>query len=194
MSKTYKSQLHTFNNLTQALEQIPTIGKKSALKLAYTLSMENKFLGMKIAHCLESAITHTRSCQICGGLSESEICEICLDEYRDNHQLCIVLQARDIFTIEESGGYKGRYFVLHALDQFDPQALKDSIIKFHISEIIFAFSPTLANEAIMLFIEDKLSDLPLEFSKIAQGVPAGIGLENIDSFSLSKAIFGRTKL
>ena len=152
MNKNYKSRLTTFNALIEALEQIPTIGKKSALKMAYTLGVENKFLGIKIAHCLEEAISHTRTCEACNALSESQLCEICSHLLRQN--------------------------------------IQDN----HINEIIFAFSPTLANEAIMLFIEDKLSDLNLSFSKIAQGVPTGIGLDNIDSLSLSRALQSRTKL
>lgn len=194
MNKNYKSRLTTFNALIEALEQIPTIGKKSALKMAYTLGVENKFLGIKIAHCLEEAISHTRTCEACNALSESQLCEICSDEHRLNGQLCIILHPRDIFILEENTDYEGRYFVLSSIEDFNPHLLRQNIQDNHINEIIFAFSPTLANEAIMLFIEDKLSDLNLSFSKIAQGVPTGIGLDNIDSLSLSRALQSRTKL
>ena len=195
MSKKYQNQLTAFNALTEALEQIPTIGKKSAIKMAYSLSVEDKFLGVKLAHCLENAIQKIHFCQLCGGLSENEICEICIDDERDTSQLCIILHPRDIFTIEESNGYNGRYFVLPAsLEELDIHLLGQIITQNQVQEIIFAFSPTLANEAIMLFVEDKLQDFNLTFSKIAQGVPTGIGLDHVDSLSLSKAISQRNKI
>ncbi|PAF41404.1 recombination mediator RecR [Helicobacter sp. 11S02596-1] len=192
--KTYKNTLNYFFALVEALEQLPSIGKKSAQKMAYSLSVEDKYLALKIAHSIENAIDHIRKCQLCGGLSESEICEICLDENRQNGQLCVVLHPKDIFTIEEIGDFGGKYKVIEVLEKIDFTAFKNHIQENHIQEIIFAFSPTLANDAIMLFIEDKLQDLDLTFSKIAQGVPTGIGLENIDQLSLLRAFTSRVKL
>ncbi|RDU72010.1 recombination protein RecR [Helicobacter anseris] len=190
----YKKGLKSFNALVEALEQIPTIGKKSALKMAYTLGVENKFLGIKIAHCIENAIHNVRKCSFCNALSENELCEICSDTSRDNSQLCFVLHSRDIFSIEETKEYNGIYYVLENLEELDFEKLKKAIMQRGVKEIIFAFTPTLANEGIMLFIEDKLQNLSLHFSKIAQGVPTGIGLENIDQLSLSRAIISRIKI
>lgn len=192
--KPYKNTLQSFNALAEALEQIPTIGKKSATKMAYALSIENKFLGIKIAHCIENAVHHLTQCKLCNGLSESELCDICISTTRDESKLCIVLHARDIFTIEETNEFDGKYFVLDSIENLDFEAFKKRIEHCHIKEIIFAFSPTLANETIMLYIEDKLQDFDLSFSKIAQGVPTGIGLENVDQLSLSRAISLRTKI
>ncbi|PAF48453.1 recombination protein RecR [Helicobacter sp. 12S02634-8] len=192
--KTYKTTLNHFFSLTEALEQLPSIGKKSAQKMAYSLSVEDKYLALKIAHAIENAIDYVRKCSLCGGLSESEVCEICLDPHRQNGQLCIVLHPKDIFTIEEIGDFNGKYQVVEELEAIDFTAFKKYICENKIQEIIFAFSPTLANEAIMLFIEDRLQDMDLIFSKIAQGVPTGIGLENIDQLSLSRAFSSRVKL
>ncbi|PAF50022.1 recombination protein RecR [Helicobacter sp. 12S02232-10] len=192
--KTYKNTLHYFFSLTEALEQLPGIGKKSAQKMAYSLSVEDKYMALKIAHSIENAIDNVRKCKICGGLSESEICEICLDENRQNSQLCVVLHPKDIFTIEEIGDFEGKYKVIDELEKIDFVFFRKYIQENKIKEIIFAFSPTLANDAIMLFIEDKLQDLDLVFSKIAQGVPTGIGLENIDQLSLLRAFTSRVKL
>lgn len=192
--KSYKNTLQSFNALIESLEQIPSIGKKSAMKMAYALSIENKFLGIKIAHCIENAINTIRTCAICNGLSENEICDICANPTRDKSKLCIVLHSKDIFTIEETKEYEGIYFVLESIERLDFEALRKHIQKYKVEEIIFAFSPTLANEAIMLFIEDKLQDFNILFSKIAQGVPTGIGLENVDQLSLSRAISLRTKV
>ncbi|OBV28563.1 recombination protein RecR [Helicobacter sp. CLO-3] len=191
----YKHSLSRFSALIDSLEQIPTIGRKSAQKIAYTLAIENKYLALKLAHCIENSIHHIGTCSVCGALSENEICEICLDESRDNAQLCVVLHPKDIFTIEEVGDFGGKYWVLcKELEQIDFDATKARIKDRGISEIIFAFSPSLANDAVMLFIEDRLAGLDLSFSKIAQGVPTGIGLENIDQLSLSRALTSRVKL
>lgn len=192
----YKSSLSRFNALVESLEQIPTIGKKSARKIAFTLASENKYLALKIAQCIENSINSVRLCSICGAISENEICEICLDESRDSSKLCVVLNAKDIFTLEDIGDFDGKYWVLEGeLDSINFAFIKERVKNQGVKEIIFAFSPSLANEAVMLFIEDKLSEFSdLSFSKIAQGVPTGIGLENIDQLSLSRALSARVKL
>lgn len=190
----YKSSLRRYFELICALEQLPTIGKKSAQKMAYALSREDKFLGLNIAHAIENAALVVQSCQKCFGLSESEICELCTDDLRENGELCIVASARDIFTIEEMGEYGGRYFVLDGeLEQIDFTLLNQRIQQERVEEIIFALSPSLANETVMLYVEDRIH-APVHFSKIAQGVPTGIGLDSIDQLSLSRAMSARVKI
>ena len=192
---TYKKSLTRFCALIESLEQIPTIGRKSAQKIAYTLAIENKYLALKLAHCIENSIHHISMCKICGAISENEICEICLDENRDHTKLCVVLHPKDLFTIEEMGDFDGIYWVLsQELEHIDFIQIKARIQKNCIKEVIFAFSPSLANDAVMLFIEDKLMEFDLVFSKIAQGVPTGIGLENIVQLSLSRALSARVRL
>lgn len=192
--KSYKRGMQSFNSLIEALEQIPTIGKKSALKMAYTLGVENKFLGLKVAHCIENAIHNVRHCSFCNALSENELCDICSDSTRDHTKICFVLHSKDIFTLEEINEYNGLYYVVENLEDINFNQLKKEIEKKAVREVIFAFTPTLANEGIMLFIEDKLQNLNLIFSKIAQGVPTGVGLENVDQLSLSKALSSRIKI
>ncbi|WP_066388934.1 recombination mediator RecR [Helicobacter himalayensis] len=196
---TYKMGLKSYYLLLESLEQIPSLGKKSAQKIALSLSMENKFLALKLAHALEESAHNVRLCQKCFALSEGEICEICLDSERANGELCIVAHQKDIFTLEAMNEFSGRYFVLNShleMKDIDFSILKKRVVEECIEEVIFALSPTLANEAVMLFVEDKLEDLPckLKFSKIAQGVPTGIGLDSIDQLSLSRAFFSRVKV
>lgn len=201
----YKRSLSAFLELTLALEKLPTLGKKSAQKMAYSLCMENKFLGLSIAHAIENAALVAQKCQKCNALSESEVCEICLDSARENGELCIVASAKDVFIIEEMGEFGGRYFVLESLESkgsvdskaslesIDFKLLNARIQAENVQEVIFALSPSLANEAIMLYIEDKIT-APINFSKIAQGVPTGIGLDAIDQLSLSRAISARVRV
>jgi len=182
-----------FDELVESLESLPTIGKKSAVRLAFYMVMENSMNALKIAHAIENAIRDIKRCSRCGGLSEDELCYICSDELRDSSTLCIVENAKDILVIEESNEYNGKYFVLDNLEE-RIEDLKNLVENEKIKEIIFALTPSVANDAIIIFIEDKLKDFNIEFSKIAQGVPTGVSLENVDILSLTKAMKDRVKI
>lgn len=188
-----KRGLEKFNNLVDALSTLPTVGKKSAIRYAYHMVLHDSFSALKLAHAIENAVAHIKKCSICGGLSEHELCDICHDEMRDIRKLCIVESAKDIFVIEENVEYDGRYFVLESLDAENIEKL-ESVIQEGVEEVIFAFSPSLASDGVILFIEDKLRDYTVRFTKIAQGVPTGVSLENVDMISLSKAISDRVRI
>ena len=96
--------------------------------------------------------------------------------------------------LEESGEFNGKYFVITSLETLDMKALERKIIKNNIREIIFALSPSLSSDSLMLYLEDKLSHLDLQFTKIAQGVPTGVSLENIDQLSIIRALQSRVKI
>ena len=185
--------LEKFNRLVDALQELPTIGKKSATRLAYYMVMNDSFTGMKVAHCIEDALGSLKKCNLCGGMSEDELCSICSDESRDTTLLCIVEDAKDILLLEENGLFDGKYFVLEVLEESSISQL-EKMVKNGIEEIIFALTPSIANDAEILYIEDKLSDYDLHFSKIAQGVPTGVSLENIDILSLTRALEDRVKV
>ncbi len=183
-----KKGLDKFYNLVESFENLPSIGKKSALRLAYHIVYENSYSGLKLAHSIENAISSITKCTICNSMSEHEVCDICLDNDREIQRLCIVQSAKDIFNIEDSGQYDGRYFVLEHLDEENMQKLKKLIEQNGIKNILFAITPSIANDAFILYIEDRLKDKGIKFTKIAQGVPTGVSLENVDILSLSKAI------
>ena len=184
--------LKTLTNLIEALEELPSIGKKSATRLAIELA-KDKFKALKLINAIEDVVTNIKTCEICGNLSEHEICDICTNENRDK-TLAIVESFKDILTIEESGSYGGYYFVLSHLDDEHIQKIRDLIKNKQIEEIIFAFPPSVESEARSLYLEDKLKDLNVEFSQIAQGVPTGVHFENVDINSLAKAIKLRFKM
>ncbi len=186
--------LEKFYDLVEAFEMLPTIGKKSAIRLAYHIVTENTYTGMKLAHSIETAIRDIRQCTRCNAMSENEICEICLDSDRDSSKLCIVQSAKDIFIIEESKQFSGKYFVIESLEDEIIKKLLSLIHSAGVKDILFAVTPSLANDAFILYIEDRLKDTNIEFTKIAQGVPTGVSLENVDILSLSKAIAGKTKI
>jgi len=149
---------------------------------------------MKLSHSIETAIRDIRQCVRCHAMSENEICEICLDDDRDELTLCIVQSAKDIFIMEESKQFSGKYFVIQSLEDHIINDLLKIVNKSEVNHILFAVTPSLANDAFILYIEDRLKNKNITFTKIAQGVPTGVSLENVDILSLSKAITGQIKI
>ncbi len=188
-----KGSLDKFNRLVDALQELPTIGKKSATRLAYHMVINDTFVGMKISQTIEDALGCLKKCRICGGMSEDELCFICSDERRDSTILCIIENAKDILLLEENGLFDGRYFVLDSLEELSISHLV-KIVDNGISEVIFALTPSISNDAVILYIEDKLKSFDINFSKIAQGVPTGVSLENVDVLSLTRALEDRVKV
>jgi recombination protein RecR len=184
-------KLEPFNNLVEAFNALPGIGKKSALKLAYHIVTDSSFEGIKLAHAIEQAVENLSRCKKCNNLSEDELCFVCSDEYRDKTKVCIVQNAKDLLTIESVGGYDGLYYVLDE-NEIDIEHLKEHLKD--AKEVIFAFAPSIASDTMMLYIESQLENLNLKFSKIAQGVPTGVSLENIDTLSLARALEDRVEL
>jgi recombination protein RecR len=189
-----KKGLEKFYDLVDAFESLPTIGKKSALRLAYHIVMHDSYSGIKIAHSIENALKHIKRCIKCGSMSEHEICENCLDDSKDHTKVCIVQSAKDIFIIEESNQFDGLYFVIEELEPDSLDRLLGFVDENSVKEVLFAITPSLSNDAFILYIEDKLKDKNINFTKIAQGVPTGVSLENVDILSLSKAIQSRVEI
>ena len=180
--KALKKGLEKFNELVAAFERLPGVGKKSAQRYAYHVCLKDSFGGLKLAQSIEDAVRFTGKCQICS------------DETRDKELLAVVESPKDILVFEQSAIYRGRYFVLEEITPEQTEKLRDVIRQNGVTEIIFALTPGLSSDAVMIFIEDKLSGLGVKFSKIAQGVPTGVNLENIDLLSLMKALDSRTEL
>ena len=187
-----KYKIEAFENLVDAFGMLPSIGKKTAVRLAYHAVMEDGFAAMKLVHALETGINSIQKCSKCHNMSEDELCSICSDPYRDSSKLCIVQSAKDILTIEESGQFDGVYYVISEVRDLDEAHLFYAVGG--VDEVIFAFPPSIATDTMILYIEDKLLGLEIQFTKIAQGVPTGVELENIDIMSLSRALEARVKI
>lgn len=186
--------LEKFNELVQSFASLPTIGKKTAIRLAYHLCIKSPLEGTKLAHNIENALRFIRFCKRCGALSENELCEICSDEGREKKLLCIVENPKDVLILEESGSFQGLYFVLDELSEEKIAKLRAHITALQSEEVIFALTHSVSSDAIIFFIEEQLKDLALKFSKIAQGIPSGVHLENVDFISLHQALNFRTKI
>jgi recombination protein RecR len=185
-------KLEQFDRLVEAFGKIPGVGKKSAIKYAYYVALQDPFFGLNLAHTIENSIHNLKHCIICNGISQNEICDICSDINRNSSIICVVESPKDILTIEDSNSFDGLYFVFNEISSVEN--LKDMIGKFNSKELIFAFSPSINSDGIMLYIEDQLKELGISFTKIAQGIPTGVSLENVDMLSLTKAIKDRKEL
>ena len=186
-----KNLAQKFDELVASFEKLPGVGKKSALKYAYFVGVENSFAGLNLAHCIEEAVKNLRRCEICGGICESEICEVCADFGRNRDKICIVETPKDIFIFENNNIFDGLYFVLDDVNEQILARLEKMIDENGSDELIFALTPSVNSDGIMLYIEDKLKHKSIKFSKIAQGIPTNVSLENVDMLSLIKALNGR---
>ncbi|MCK9256478.1 MAG: recombination mediator RecR [Sulfurospirillaceae bacterium] len=189
-----KYKLDSFHNLVEAFLALPTVGKKSAQRFAFHLVLKDPFSAMKLVHTLEKAVRSLQRCAECGGISEDEICDICLDKSRDTSLLCIVESPKDILILEENEAFVGRYYVLENVNEEEAMKLKNRVENSAIKEIIFALTPGLSSDGVILYIEEKLKECEVNFSKIAQGIPTGVQLENVDTLSLVKALNERKEV
>lgn len=190
----------SLNNLIEQFQKLPTIGRKSAERLAMSIvdeDIENVEAFSKSLMEVKERIHH---CNICGNLTEEETCKICRDFTRDEEYLCIVEDVRNLIAIEKSGAYRGKYHVLGGLispsDDISPDKLNiDKLIerldKEDIKEIILAISSTIEGETTILFISNLLKDRDIKISKIAQGIPVGSQLEYFDQLTLERALEDR---
>jgi recombination protein RecR len=135
-------------------------------------------------------------CRLCRTLTETDVCELCSDSRREAHQLCVVETPADLLAIEQSGTYRGRYFVLlghlSPIDGIGPEAigidqLMTRLVEEKISELILATNLTVEGEATAHYISERAKALNVTVSRIAHGVPMGGELEYVDGGTLSHA-------
>jgi recombination protein RecR len=193
--------------LMDALATLPSIGAKSAQRLAFHLLAQNsREKGFALAKALDHAMTHIQFCQQCRIFCEHDLCGICSDSKRDQQVVCVIESPADLLAIEQSQHYKGLFFVLHGrispLDGMGPESCgMDQFFALveqkKISEVIIATSSTMEGEATAHYITHQLRDRhdqTITLSRIAQGVPIGGELEYLDNGTLRLALQSRTRI
>jgi len=179
---------------------LPGVGPKSAQRMAFHLLERNRDGGRALAQALEEAATKVVHCKRCRMLTESELCEICCESRRDPASLCVVESPADVVAVEQSGGYRGRYFVLMGhlspLDGVGPEQLgvkqlETLLDEGGVREVILATNPTVEGEATAHFIGELVLRRGIRASRIAHGVPVGGELEYVDGGTLAHALAGR---
>lgn len=191
------------DDLVAALQVLPGVGPKSAQRMALHLLQRNRQGGTHLGQILETAMEAVRQCTLCRNLTEGEICRLCSDERRDNGLLCVVESPADVLAIEQAGGFRGYYFVLHGrlspIDGMGPeqlglQALQSRIAAIQPSEMILATNPTVEGEATAHYISRLVADQIPNISRIAHGVPLGGEIEYTDGGTLTHALQGRRNI
>ncbi|WP_019894441.1 recombination mediator RecR [Hydrogenovibrio halophilus] len=193
-------QSPVIQELMDALRQLPTIGPKSAQRLAYYLLQQPSQTGQRLSAAIEQALEKVGHCQRCRTLTELAVCEICQDGRRDATQLCVVESPTDIVVIEQSGIFNGFYFVLMGhlspIDGVGPEdiglpQLQARLQEGDVREVILATNPTVEGEATAHYIQQMADRLNVSVTRLAQGIPFGGELEYIDSGTLGQAFLGR---
>jgi len=189
--------------LIDALRVLPGVGPKSAQRMAFHLLQDGRDGARALTASLDAALEKVGRCQRCRMLTESEFCFICSTPQRDASLMCVVESPADVVAIEQSGGYRGRYFVLMGhlspLDGIGPEQLgirefEASLEEGEIAEVILATNPTVEGEATAHFLSELVRQRGLKATRIAHGVPIGGELEYIDGGTLAHALAGRQSL
>lgn len=187
--------------LIRELSKLPSVGEKSATRLAYFLLNNQPDVALSLAEALKDSVQNVTYCQKCFFLSDSSICQICEDVTRDQSLLCVVEKPTDLLAIERMGEFKGYYHVLHGLwaplkgispDKIKLAELIERAKLGLIKEVIIATGSTVEGDATALYIAKQLSLIGVKSSRPAQGMPKGAELEYADDVTLSRAILGRS--
>jgi recombination protein RecR len=187
-------------SLIEAFQVLPGVGPKSAQRMVLFLLQKNRGGGRHLAEMLNETLERVGECETCRNLSEQARCRLCEDARRDDRLLCIVESPADILALEQAGGFRGRYFVLHGhlspIDGIGPAELELFKLERRVrdlcpEELILATNPTVEGEATAHYISELLKDLVPNITRIAHGVPLGGELEFIDGGTLVHALQGR---
>lgn len=195
---------NSLENLIEQFQKLPTIGRKSAQRLALKIVEMNETSVEAFCRALQDVKTKIHPCESCGNLTENEICSVCEDELRDHSTICVVEDTTNLIALEKGRTYDGVYHVLHGLlsplNDVTPESInvdklleraRDSKVK----EVILAISPTVEGELTTLFLGNLLENIPhLKITRIASGIPMGSNLEYYDGVTLSKALEDRRQL
>ncbi len=191
------------NRLIQELNKLPGIGPKSAQRLAYYLMRAPQEQAIQLADAILSIKQKIKLCTTCFNVTDTDPCFICRNEQRDRSKVCVVEQPQDILAIEHTGVYKGLYHVLHGaisptegIGSNDVRIkelalrLQDGVVK----ELILATNTNLEGEQTAMYLNQLLSSLGINITRLARGLPFGTELEYADDATLTRALEGRQQL
>jgi recombination protein RecR len=189
--------------LISELSRLPSIGPRSAQRIAFHIIRARKEDAIGLAEALTEVKERIKPCRRCFNLTESEECDICRDPRRDASIICAVEDPYDIGSIEKTGEYRGLYHViggaLSPLDGIEPEDLNlaelvERVKEEGTKEIVVATNPNTTGEATALFIAQELESLPVRVTALASGLPVGGDLEYADEVTLGRAFAGRREI
>jgi recombination protein RecR len=191
------------DQLIEAFRCLPGVGPKSAQRMTLHLLERNRSGGRKLTESLNVALNEVGNCIHCRTLTEEESCRICASASRDHKVCCVVESPADVFAIEQSGSFRGIYFVLMGhlspIDGIGPEQLGinqllDKVENTAIEEVIIACNPNVEGDATAYYIAEQLKNSSAQVSRIAHGVPVGGELEFVDGSTLTHAFAGRKSM
>ena len=190
-------------SLIEHFQKFPSVGPKSAQRMAFYLLRMPKSEVEKFAQSMLDAKENTKTCEICFNLSSTSPCEICTSPQRDKSTICVVAETKDLIAIEKTNEYKGLYHVLQGLispmdglgaDDIRIIELLNRLTDEIVKEVILALSPSVEGEATSLYLNKLIKPFGIKISRIAFGLPVGADLEYADEITIAKAIEGRREL
>lgn len=192
----------SINHLIEELAALPSIGAKSAQRLAFHILNMPQERVENLAGAITAAKKNVRYCKKCFTLTDQEICPICSDPKRDQKTIMVVEDTRDLAAYEKTGKYEGVYHVLHGA--ISPMLgigpgdirLKELMLRLQkdVDEVIIATNSSLEGETTAMYISKLIKPTGIKVSRIASGVPVGGDLEYIDEVTLLRALEGRVEL
>lgn len=187
-------------NLIEQFASLPGIGRKSAERLANHVLDLPASAAQALADSIRRVKQSVRPCSICFNRTEGETCDICRDERRDHHVVCVVEQPRDLLALEAAGIFHGVYHVLGGRisplsgigpDDLNIDALVERIRTGGVTEIVMATNPTLEGDGTALYISNLLADTQVKITRLARGIASGSILEFANREMLADALRGR---
>jgi len=190
--------------LIERLSRLPTIGRKTAQRLALYLLKQPREDVAALAASIGTLQERVHTCSICANITEDDPCPICKDSRRDRSVICVVEEPNDVLVIERTNEFKGLYHVLGGslspLEGVGPEELKvrELLMRLRVDdhtgvkEIILAMDPNVEGEATTLYLAKLLTPLVDRVTRIARGIPIGSDLEYADEATLARAFEGRT--
>ena len=189
------------DDLINAFTCLPGVGKKTAQRMTYYLLQRAKNEAINLSDVLREVVLNTINCRSCRNLSQQELCELCSDPVRSDDMICVVESPADVFNIENSTNYNGKYFVLlgklSPLDGIGPKEigidlLDSKMASGNIKELILAVNNTVESDVTAHVISELAINNSIKVTRLAQGVPVGGELEYLDQHTLSRAFDKRT--
>lgn len=189
--------------LIEEFEKLPGIGRKTAQRLAFHVLNLPEDKVIAFAKALVDAKRKTKSCSVCGNLTDTDPCRICGSDKRDHSLICVVQSPRDVVAMERVREYKGLYHVLNGLisplegtgpDDINIKGLISRVAQGHINEVILATNPNVEGEATAVYISKLLKPMGVKTTRIAQGISVGGDLEYADEVTLYKSLEGRREI
>ncbi len=189
-------------NAASALGKLPGVGPKTALRYAFAVLNLTKHDIAQFAKAIAD-LANVETCESCFAFSEGKLCEICRNTQRNNHQLCVISESRDVATMEATAAFTGKYFVLggtlNPVDGRTPETLNvQKLIKRmeaspDLTEIILAFSPDVHGETTIMYLSRLLKPFHKKVTRLARGLPMGADIEYADEVTLLSALHGRSE-